>query len=126
MMGSGDPVIKLMVIGKVNEKLKNMISKPTLTEIDLKLLKGIYIKNQFKKNIKKGLFDTFYPNEIHSKKSKVFRKFNSVIIEDTIEDDKIKDFNSKVARGSEFMENLKMKEIRSIKQNPNSITRSIS
>lgn len=45
MMNSGDPVLKLMVIGKVNEKLKNMISKPTLSEIDLKLMKGIFFKN---------------------------------------------------------------------------------
>lgn len=95
-MNSGDPVMKLMVIGKVNEKLKYMITKPTLSEIDLKLLKGIYVKNQFKKAAKKGLFDTFYREGIDSKKSKIFRKFNSVIIEDTIEDEKLKELNSKV------------------------------
>ena len=35
-----------------------------------------------------------------SKRSKVFRKFNSVILEDTIEDEKIKEFNSRVERQS--------------------------
>ena len=90
-----------MIIGRVNEKLKHMISKPTLNEIDIKLLKGIYFKNQFKKNYKKGLFDTFYPQDTErSKKSKVFRKFNSVILEDTIEDEKIKDINQKIKYGS--------------------------
>ena len=39
-----------------------MLSKPELNEIDIKLLKGIYVKNTMKKVAKKSLYDTFYPD----------------------------------------------------------------
>lgn len=59
MMNHGDPLIKLMVIGKVNEKLKNMISQPALSDIDIKLLKGIFFRRTTKPPTRKGLLDTF-------------------------------------------------------------------
>jgi hypothetical protein len=45
MINSTDPFLKLMIIGKINSKIKSMIQKPMLNEIDLKLLKGIFLKN---------------------------------------------------------------------------------
>ena len=91
-MNSRDPFVKLMVIGKVNDKIYQMISKPTLSEIDVKLLKGIYFKNTIKKNPKKGLFDTFCPEETQGAKLKVIRRLNSFMIVDHIEEERVKKF----------------------------------
>lgn len=74
-----------------------MISKPNLNEIDVKLLKGIYFKNTIKKTPKKGLFDTFYPEDTSGLKQKVIRRLNSLVIIDMFDTDKVKKFETSLA-----------------------------
>ena len=62
MMESKNPFVKLMVLGRINKGLKNMFKKQNLNEIDVKLLKGMFVKNGIQKEEKKTIFDTFYPD----------------------------------------------------------------
>lgn len=92
MLGSKNPFVKLMVLGRINEGLKNMFQKPALNEIDVKLLKGIFIENAKKKKLKKTIFDTFYPDTKKSQtysahKSNIIRRFRSFVLRDS--DDEI-------------------------------------
>ena len=67
-----------------------MLSKPELNEIDIKLLKGIYVKNTMKKVAKKSLYDTFYPDAGQELKQTIIRRMNSLMIVDQYEDNKKK------------------------------------
>jgi hypothetical protein len=94
LMNSDNPFIKLMIIGRVNTKLKEVIKKPRLNEVDIKLLKGIFLKSTEKKQPKKGLFETFsYSLYENSKaKSRILRRFQSFILKDSIEIDSISNY----------------------------------
>lgn len=88
-MNSKNPFIKLMIIGRVNTKLKDLIKKKQLNEVDIKLLKGIFLRNAERKIPKKGLFETFNCkfSESTKVKSKILRRFESFVLKDTVEDE---------------------------------------
>jgi hypothetical protein len=67
-----------MLLGRVNKSVKELLKKSKYTDIDVKLLKGMYIKARkpFKK--KKTIFDTFVPFGVSNTEgggSKIVRKF---------------------------------------------------
>ena len=98
-------------MGKVNQRLKRMISKSKMNEIDIKLLKGIFSRNTFKKARKKGLLDTFYPDENNqNRKTKVLRRFNSFILEDSVENEQVKEMKSDIESRSMYLRNLQRRE----------------
>ena len=63
MMNSTDPIVKLMFIRKALEKVREIVSKETLNEVDVKLLKGIYFKNTSHKIPKKEPLEIFFDEE---------------------------------------------------------------
>ena len=50
------------------------------------------MKNSNKRTPKKGLFETFYPDDSEDVKQKVIRKLNSLIIVDDFDSEKVKQF----------------------------------
>jgi len=91
MMDSRNPFVKLMIIGRINQRIKDMLSKPALNEIDVKLLKGLFWRNCERKPPKKGIFDTFAPDpECGYVKSKIVRRFRSFVLRGSIEEENIK------------------------------------
>jgi hypothetical protein len=44
MVETNNPFIKLMVIGLINGRVKEMLCKEALTDIDVKLLKGLFLR----------------------------------------------------------------------------------
>ena len=54
MMQSDNPFIKLMILGRVNGKIGMIMKKKNITEMDVKLLKGLLLQrgNEIKKRKK--------------------------------------------------------------------------
>lgn len=44
-LNSDNPFIKLMIIGRINQRVKELLSKEKFNEIDIKLIKGIFKKS---------------------------------------------------------------------------------
>ena len=55
-MQSANPFIKLMILGRINTKVKTMLKKKELNEIDVKLLKGLFMKKGKAPKEKKSIF----------------------------------------------------------------------
>ncbi len=62
-INSKNPFIKLMIVGRINEKIKNMIQKPVLSEIDVNLLQGMFTKKMEKRQPQKDIYATFSPKK---------------------------------------------------------------
>ena len=105
MMKSKNPFIKLMIIGRMQSKIKDMFKKPKLNKVDIKLLKGIFLRNTDHKVPKKGLFETFSPHNPESTlKSRIIRRFRSFVIEETVEDEVARRYstNAEAIEGSKM------------------------
>jgi hypothetical protein len=97
MMKSRNPFIKLMIIGRMQTKIKDLFKKSKLNKVDIKLLKGIFLKNTEHKAPKKGLFETFSPHNPDSHlKSRIIRRFRSFVIEETVEDEVARRYSTQV------------------------------
>jgi hypothetical protein len=79
-----------MLLGKVNMSIKDLLKKSKFTDIDVKLMKGLYIKASKPLKKKKTIYDTFVPNGVSHTEgggSKIVRKFKDFVIKHTQEDD---------------------------------------
>lgn len=59
---SKNPFVRLMVIGKINQSVKEILKKDKFSEIDEKVIKGIFSKALNQRIVKKRLKDTFRPS----------------------------------------------------------------
>jgi hypothetical protein len=59
LMNKGSAFVKLMVVGRVNNKVKQMLSKDDMNEVDSKVLKGLFSKSIFEKAPMKSITETF-------------------------------------------------------------------
>jgi hypothetical protein len=78
-----------MIIGRINQRVKELISKDKFNEIDIKLIKGIFKKSQGERKKKKGLKETFNPYvEENStvKNAGIVRKFKDFVLRDSLAD----------------------------------------
>jgi hypothetical protein len=67
-----------MLLGRVNKSVRELLKKPKFTDIDIKLLKGMYIKASKPLKKKKTIYDTFVPFGVSNTEgggSKIVRKF---------------------------------------------------
>jgi hypothetical protein len=60
---SKNPFVKLLVVGRINDKIKNLIGKDTLTQIDTNLLKGMFKKRIEPRDDQKDIHETFSPKK---------------------------------------------------------------
>jgi hypothetical protein len=79
-----------MLLGKINISIKELLKKSKFTDIDVKLLKGMYTKTSKPLKKKKTIYDTFVPFGVSNSEgggSKIVRKFKDFVIKHTLEDD---------------------------------------
>jgi hypothetical protein len=56
-----NPFIKLMILGRINQRVQDVLNKKKLNQIDVKLLKGLFTRQRNEEPPKKGINDTFRP-----------------------------------------------------------------
>ncbi len=84
-----NPFIKLMIIGRINQRVKEMLSKQKFNEIDTKLIKGIFKKSTLQKPPQKNLKQTFHPyssSEFPQQKTNILRKFKDFVLRESVDD----------------------------------------
>lgn len=85
MLQSKNPFIKLMLLGKINNLLRSELRKPKFTEIDVKLLKGVFADSRKQVKKKKDIYETF-SREMHGHETQIFnrstlmRKFKDIVV----------------------------------------------
>jgi len=50
-----------MILGRINQRVKEILTKKKLTNVDIKLIKGIFTRIRSDKEPPKGITDTFRP-----------------------------------------------------------------
>jgi hypothetical protein len=57
-----NPFVKLMILGRINQRVQDVLQKKKLNQIDVKLLKGMFSRLCSDKAPKKGIYETFRPS----------------------------------------------------------------
>jgi hypothetical protein len=81
-----------MLLGRINKSIRELLKKSKFTDIDVKLLKGMYIRASKPLKKRKTIYDTFVPNGVNNTEgggSKIVRKFKDFVIKHTEDDDDI-------------------------------------
>jgi hypothetical protein len=79
-----------MLLGRINNSIKELLKKERFTKVDVKLLNGIFDKTSKTYKKKKTIYDTFVPNvtsTLTNSGSKIVRRFKDFIVKHTLEDD---------------------------------------
>ena len=78
-----------MILGRINQRVKELLNKDKFDEIDLKLLKGIFVKSNMQKQPKKGIKETFTPYAMEQstyRKPRIVRKFKDFVLRDSCDE----------------------------------------
>jgi hypothetical protein len=83
-----NPFIKLMIIGRINQRIRELLSKERFDEIDSKLIKGIFKKSSIIRPPLKGIKETFNPYLPRAKLSKnnIIRKMKDFVLRESCDD----------------------------------------
>lgn len=109
-----NPFVKLMVIGRINQRVKDTLDKKKLNQIDVKLLKGLFTRVRNDVKPKKGIYDTFRPESFFEKpkSSNIVRKFKSFVLRDSVDDfNKSREKVSVLESIEEFLDQKEVDEI---------------
>ncbi|CDW80946.1 UNKNOWN [Stylonychia lemnae] len=86
-----NPFVKLMILGRINQRVREILSKKKLTHVDTKLLKGLFTRMRTDKDPPKGINDTFRPIHCQSQSKEsnhqagIVRKFKSFVLRNSVE-----------------------------------------
>eukprot|EP00347_Sterkiella_histriomuscorum_P022098 403331687 len=85
-----NPFVKLMVLGRVNQRVQDLLNKKKLNQIDVKLLKGMFTRQTNDTAPQKGINETFRPNYqpqgSAAKQGAIVRKFKSFVLRDSVDE----------------------------------------
>jgi hypothetical protein len=84
-----NPFIKLMILGRINQRVQDVLNKKKLNQIDVKLLKGLFTRQRNEEPPKKGINDTFRPmktTEQTGPRSTIIRKFKSFVLRESVDE----------------------------------------
>lgn len=78
-----------MILGRVNQRVQDMLNKKKLNQIDVKLLKGLFTRKTNDIAPKKGINETFRPDyepqATTLRQGAIVRKFKSFVLRDSVE-----------------------------------------